>query len=88
MLANRQPPTDQHHRVESHAYSGQVAPSSRHGSCRCFQTWSSDNRFEQSRQYRGGAFTPLEIAQANLYLMRGSYTTGQVLLVDGGMTLL
>jgi NAD(P)-dependent dehydrogenase (short-subunit alcohol dehydrogenase family) len=31
---------------------------------------------------------PVEIAQAYLYLMRGSYTTGQVLLVDGGMTLL
>jgi NAD(P)-dependent dehydrogenase (short-subunit alcohol dehydrogenase family) len=27
---------------------------------------------------------PVEIAQAYLYLMRGSYTTGQVMLVDGG----
>jgi NAD(P)-dependent dehydrogenase (short-subunit alcohol dehydrogenase family) len=27
---------------------------------------------------------PAEIAQAYLYLMRGSYTTGQVVLVDGG----
>jgi NAD(P)-dependent dehydrogenase (short-subunit alcohol dehydrogenase family) len=31
---------------------------------------------------------PVEVAQAYLYLMRGSYTTGQVLLVDGGMTLI
>jgi len=31
---------------------------------------------------RGGE--PAEAAQAYLYLMRGGYTTGQVLLVDGG----
>ncbi len=31
---------------------------------------------------------PFEIAQAYLYLLRGSYTTGQVLVVDGGRTLL
>jgi NAD(P)-dependent dehydrogenase (short-subunit alcohol dehydrogenase family) len=31
---------------------------------------------------------PVEIAQAYLYLLRGSYTTGQVLVVDGGLTLL
>jgi NAD(P)-dependent dehydrogenase (short-subunit alcohol dehydrogenase family) len=31
---------------------------------------------------------PVEVAQAYLYLLRGSYTTGQVLVVDGGMTLL
>jgi NAD(P)-dependent dehydrogenase (short-subunit alcohol dehydrogenase family) len=30
---------------------------------------------------------PAEVAQAYLYLMRGAYTTGQVLIVDGGMTL-
>ena len=30
---------------------------------------------------------PAEVAQAYLYLMRGTYTTGQVLIVDGGMTL-
>lgn len=30
----------------------------------------------------------VEIAQAYLYLLRGSYTTGQVLVVDGGRTLL
>ena len=27
---------------------------------------------------------PAEAAQAYLYLMRGSYTTGQVIIVDGG----
>jgi NAD(P)-dependent dehydrogenase (short-subunit alcohol dehydrogenase family) len=30
---------------------------------------------------------PAEVAQAYLYLMRGGYTTGQVLIVDGGMML-
>jgi NAD(P)-dependent dehydrogenase (short-subunit alcohol dehydrogenase family) len=30
---------------------------------------------------------PAEVAQAYLYLMRGTYTTGQVLIVDGGLTL-
>jgi NAD(P)-dependent dehydrogenase (short-subunit alcohol dehydrogenase family) len=30
---------------------------------------------------------PDEIAEAYLYLMRGGYATGQVLVVDGGMTL-
>ena len=30
---------------------------------------------------------PDEVAQAYLYLMRGGYTTGQVLVVDGGMML-
>jgi len=30
---------------------------------------------------------PAEMAQAYLYLMRGTYTTGQVLIVDGGLTL-
>jgi len=33
---------------------------------------------------RGVAADPAEAAQAYLYLMRGGYTTGQVLLVDGG----
>ena len=32
--------------------------------------------------------TPAEVAQAYLYLMRGGYTTGQVLTVDGGITLI
>jgi NAD(P)-dependent dehydrogenase (short-subunit alcohol dehydrogenase family) len=31
--------------------------------------------------------TPEECAEAYLYLMRGGYTTGQVLYVDGGMGL-
>lgn len=30
------------------------------------------------------AANPEEAAQAYLYLMRGTYTTGQVILVDGG----
>ncbi len=30
------------------------------------------------------AGTPEEVAEAYLYLMRGGYTTGQVMLVDGG----
>jgi NAD(P)-dependent dehydrogenase (short-subunit alcohol dehydrogenase family) len=29
---------------------------------------------------------PAEVAEAYLYLMRGGYTTGQVLHVDGGMS--
>lgn len=35
---------------------------------------------------RGGE--PEEVAEAYLYLMRGTYSTGQVLLVDGGMSLI
>jgi NAD(P)-dependent dehydrogenase (short-subunit alcohol dehydrogenase family) len=31
---------------------------------------------------------PDEVAEAYLYLMRGTYSTGQVLLVDGGMALI
>lgn len=34
------------------------------------------------------AAMPSEVAQAYLYLMRGGYSTGQVLIVDGGMTLI
>jgi NAD(P)-dependent dehydrogenase (short-subunit alcohol dehydrogenase family) len=34
------------------------------------------------------AGTAGEAAQAYLYLMRGSYTTGQVIVVDGGRSLL
>jgi NAD(P)-dependent dehydrogenase (short-subunit alcohol dehydrogenase family) len=30
---------------------------------------------------------PAEVAEAFLYLMRGTYTTGQILVVDGGTTL-
>jgi NAD(P)-dependent dehydrogenase (short-subunit alcohol dehydrogenase family) len=33
------------------------------------------------------AADPAEVAQAYLYLMRGAYTTGQVLIVDGGLML-
>jgi NAD(P)-dependent dehydrogenase (short-subunit alcohol dehydrogenase family) len=29
---------------------------------------------------------PEEVAEAYLYLMRGGYTTGQVLYVDGGQS--
>lgn len=32
------------------------------------------------------AGTPAECAEAYLYFMRGTYTTGQVLVVDGGLT--
>jgi NAD(P)-dependent dehydrogenase (short-subunit alcohol dehydrogenase family) len=32
--------------------------------------------------------SPAEVAEAYLYLMRGGYSTGQVLVVDGGMTLI
>ena len=35
---------------------------------------------------RGGE--PAEVAQAYLYLMKGGFTTGQVLIVDGGYTLI
>ena len=30
---------------------------------------------------------PAEVAQAYVYLMRGGYTTGQALVVDGGLML-
>jgi NAD(P)-dependent dehydrogenase (short-subunit alcohol dehydrogenase family) len=33
------------------------------------------------------AGNPDEVAEAYLYLLRASYSTGQVLIVDGGMTL-
>ena len=56
------------------------------------EVWNSippDQRPERIRRMterqplaRGGA--PTEVAQAYLYLMRGGYTTGQVLRVDGG----
>ncbi|MFI4974288.1 MAG: SDR family oxidoreductase, partial [Caulobacterales bacterium] len=57
--------------------------------------WNSipaDRREEQLRRMtelqplaRVGA--PAEVAEAYLHLMRASYTTGQVLVVDGGRTL-
>lgn len=39
------------------------------------------------RQPLPRAADPAEVAQAYLYLMRGGYTTGQVLIVDGGRML-
>lgn len=39
------------------------------------------------RQPLPRAADPAEVAQAFLYLMRGGYTTGQVLIVDGGRML-
>lgn len=39
------------------------------------------------RQPLARAGTPAELAEAYLYLMCGTYTTGQVLHVDGGMSL-
>lgn len=59
------------------------------------EVWSSipeDRRAEQirrmtARQPLPRAGDPDEIAEAYLYLIRGSYSTGQVLIVDGGLTL-
>jgi NAD(P)-dependent dehydrogenase (short-subunit alcohol dehydrogenase family) len=60
------------------------------------EVWNSipeDRRAEQLRRMterlplpRAG--DPAEVAEAYLYLMRGGYSTGQVLIVDGGMTLI
>ena len=44
-------------------------------------------RHMTERQPLPRAGEPEEVAQAYLYLMRGGYSTGQVLVVDGGMTL-
>ena len=60
------------------------------------EVWNSipeDVREEQirnmtQRQPLARAADPSEIAEAYLYLMRGTFTTGQVLNVDGGMTLI
>lgn len=60
------------------------------------EVWDSipeDARQEQihnltQRQPLSRAADPSEIAEAYLYLMRGTFTTGQVLTVDGGMTLI
>ena len=56
------------------------------------ETWSQVQppervRLMTGRQLLPRAADPAEVAQAYLYLMRGSYTTGQVLIVDGGLTL-
>jgi NAD(P)-dependent dehydrogenase (short-subunit alcohol dehydrogenase family) len=44
-------------------------------------------RQQTARQLIPRGAEPAEVAQAYLYLMRGGYTTGQVLIVDGGLTL-
>ncbi len=44
-------------------------------------------RQQTERQLIPRGAEPAEVAQAYLYLMRGNYTTGQVLIVDGGLTL-
>ena len=60
------------------------------------EVWNSippDRGEEQIKQMtqrqplpRAGA--PKEVAEAYLYLIRGGFSTGQVLVVDGGMTLI
>ena len=60
------------------------------------EVWNSipeDQRQEQirsmtQRQPLSRAAEPSEVAEAYLYLMRGTFSTGQVLMVDGGMTLI
>jgi NAD(P)-dependent dehydrogenase (short-subunit alcohol dehydrogenase family) len=60
------------------------------------EVWDSipeDERQQQihtltQRQPLSRAANPSEVAEAYLYLMRGTFTTGQVLTVDGGMTLI
>ena len=59
------------------------------------EVWDSipeDRREEQLRRMTARlplprAGDPAEIAEAYLYLIRGTYSTGQVLIVDGGFTL-
>ena len=48
-----------------------------------------EERFKQAtaRQPLARIGEPEEVAQAYLYLLRGGYTTGQVLIVDGGSSL-
>jgi NAD(P)-dependent dehydrogenase (short-subunit alcohol dehydrogenase family) len=40
-------------------------------------------RQQTERQLLPRGAEPVEVAQAYLYLMRGGYTTGQVLIVNG-----
>ena len=50
--------------------------------------WPADMVREMTaHQPLARAANPAEVAQAYLYLMRGTYTTGQVIVVDGGRTL-
>ena len=59
------------------------------------EVWNSipeDRREEQMRRMTARLLLPRvgmpeEIAEAYLYLIRGTYSTGQVLIVDGGFTL-
>ncbi len=59
------------------------------------EVWNNmpeDQRDEQLKRMTGSqplprAGLPAEVAEAYLYLMTGSYSTGQVLIVDGGRTL-
>jgi NAD(P)-dependent dehydrogenase (short-subunit alcohol dehydrogenase family) len=59
------------------------------------EVWNSipeDRRQEHlrrvtERQPLARAGEPAEVAEAYLYLMRGGFSTGQVLIVDGGMAL-
>jgi NAD(P)-dependent dehydrogenase (short-subunit alcohol dehydrogenase family) len=48
--------------------------------------WVSDNVTGVATLYNGPG-TPTEIAEAYLFLMRGTFTTGQTVIVDGGMLL-
>jgi NAD(P)-dependent dehydrogenase (short-subunit alcohol dehydrogenase family) len=60
------------------------------------EVWNSipeETRQEQLRRMTSRlplprAGEPSEVAEAYLYVMRGGYTTGQVLVVDGGTTLI
>lgn len=60
------------------------------------EVWNSIPEDQREARIRGmterqplpRAGTPAEVAEAYLYLMRGGFTTGQVLVVDGGMTLI
>jgi NAD(P)-dependent dehydrogenase (short-subunit alcohol dehydrogenase family) len=55
------------------------------------EVWNSVSedqmRAMTERQPLPRAGDPAEVAQAYLYLMRGGFTTGQVLVVDGGRSL-
>jgi NAD(P)-dependent dehydrogenase (short-subunit alcohol dehydrogenase family) len=56
---------------------------------RVWETFSEEQLRQMTKRLplpRGG--DPSEVAEAYLYLMRGTYTTGQVLRVDGGYTLI
>jgi len=60
------------------------------------EVWNSIPETQRAEQLRKmterlplpHAGDPAQVAEAYLYLMRGNYSTGQVLVVDGGMTLI